>query len=199
MNESLIWFILELLCSIALIYGAVVIARKYALTNRDIKAMSIFFTLSVAICVTYESGRELNSRLSNTYRFTKELYSSDDVQDSCINDSILSQYLKDMRIPHAEIIMAQAKLESNNYKSELYKSNYNLFGMKVATQRVSNTNSDRNGYQSYCNWRESVMDYVLWQFTNKLDRLSDKEYFEYLSKRYAEDPNYIVKLKKIIK
>lgn len=199
MNESLIWFILELLCSIALIYGAIMTARKYQLTNRDLKAMLICFALSVTIGVTYESGRELNAKLSHTYRFTKELYSSDNVQDSCISDSILSQYLKDMRVPHAKIIMAQAKLESNNYKSELYKSNYNLFGMKVATQRVSNTNSDRNGYQSYCNWRESVMDYVLWQFTNKLDRLSDKEYFEYLSKRYAEDPNYIVKLKKIIK
>jgi len=103
-----------------------------------------------------------------------------------------------MRVPHYKIVLAQAKLESGNYKSELYKSNFNLFGMKVVTRRVSNSSSSNNGYQSYCNWRESVMDYVLWQFTNKVDKLTQDEYLDYLSQKYAEDPKYVIKLKEII-
>ena len=155
--------------------------------------------ITTLIAIGVNSGSEIIAKMDAPIKISTELTSKENTQDSTINDSILYKYLSDMRVPHRKIVFAQAKLESNNYQSELFKSNFNLFGMKVATIRVSNTDNENKGYQAYCNWRESVTDYVLWQFENNVDKLSDEEYLYYLSKKYAEDPQYIEKIKKLTK
>jgi hypothetical protein len=62
------------------------------------------------------------------------------------------------RFPH--IVLAQAKLESNNFRSYLFKENNNMFGMKLASSRLTIANGEEHGYASYESWSESLMDYA---------------------------------------
>ena len=84
-------------------------------------------------------------------------------------------------VPHAQIVLAQARHETGNFKSRLCRENKNLFGIK------------HNGkYAKYNNWRESIKDYK--------ERISSRykggDYYAFLKKiGYAQDPNYLKKLK----
>ena len=85
-------------------------------------------------------------------------------------------------VPHSKIVLAQARLESGNMKSETYKRTYNLFGIK------------HNGrHAKYSHWRESIKDYK--------ERISSRynggSYYVFLRRiKYASDERYIEKLRK---
>lgn len=118
--------------------------------------------------------------------------------DSLINDTLVYHYLLEIRAKHPRVILAQCKLESNNYKSSLFISNRNLVGMKVSAQRTSFNSGGRSGYQRYDSWYQCLNDYVLWGMTHNYDKMSQSEYIAYLNKIYAEDNSYAQKLNKII-
>lgn len=85
-------------------------------------------------------------------------------------------------VPHAHIVLAQARLETGNFTSRLCRDNHNLFGIK------------HNGkYARYGHWRESVRDYK--------KRISSRYkggcYYSFLKRiGYARDNEYINKLKR---
>lgn len=87
------------------------------------------------------------------------------------------------KLPHHDVVYKQAKLESRLGKSDVYKRTNNLFGLR------------KNGkYRSYDHWTECVDDY---------ERLISSRYkggcyYDFLERiGYAEDPNYVSKLKKV--
>lgn len=90
-------------------------------------------------------------------------------------------------VHHPEIVYAQAVLETGNFKSDLCINGNNLFGLY---------NSRDNEYYTYTHWSESVRDYVNFiQYKYK----PPNNYYKFLSDiGYAEDPNYIKKLKGIV-
>lgn len=96
------------------------------------------------------------------------------------------------------IVLAQAKLESNNYKSFLFKQNNNLFGMKEPVTRLNLATGTEHGYAVYTTWSESVMDYALYCATYLKDINTEREYYQYLAQYYAEDTSYVNKVKGII-
>ena len=96
------------------------------------------------------------------------------------------QVLRELRkhnVKHPEIVLAQAKLETGNFTSELCKKHGNLFGLK-----------GKKGYAKFGHWRESVKAYKEWvQYKYK-----GGDYYVFLRTiGYASDPNYITKVKKI--
>jgi hypothetical protein len=109
----------------------------------------------------------------------------------------LKDYLKSLNIPHPDIVYAQAVLETGNFTSSICVKNNNLFGMKVATVRPSTNIGEEDGHAAFKHWRHSVLDYALYSACY-IPFLSKNEYLQYLGKRYAEDPNYVSKLKTII-
>ena len=101
-----------------------------------------------------------------------------------LNDSTLMAELVKNDIKYPQIVLAQAKLETGNYKSKLCRVHGNLFGL-----------NSRKGYRKYGHWTESVKAY------KKLiqSRYKGGDYYAFLTKiGYAEDKNYIRKLKKIV-
>ena len=105
------------------------------------------------------------------------------------------QYIKQVGIKHSDIVFSQAKLESNNFKSELFKKHNNMFGMKKAYSRPSTNINDKNHYAHYDTWQDSVLDYALFQSNLKQKQFrSDDEYAKYISKFYAEDQTYYHKI-----
>ena len=88
------------------------------------------------------------------------------------------------KVPHANIVLAQARLESGNFKSALYKRTNNLFGIKSGKV-----------YKEYPHWRKSVEDY------RKLisSRYNGGCYYAFLENiKYATNPNYRKLLEEVV-
>lgn len=101
-----------------------------------------------------------------------------------LTEKTLKAELVKHNIPHSNIVLAQAKLESNHFKSDLVKSHQNILGMKKG-----------NKYRKYSHWTECVADYK----ERVSSRYKGGDYYVFLSKiKYAEDPNYIKALKQLI-
>lgn len=90
-------------------------------------------------------------------------------------------------IKHPDIVHAQAILESGWFTSRLCIEYNNLFGLY---------NSNIKDYFKFNHWHESVKAYRD-KVQYKWDR--EKDYYQFLiDLPYAEDPNYISKIKSLV-
>lgn len=91
-------------------------------------------------------------------------------------------------IQHPEIVYSQALFETGHFKSKGCTRDNNLFGLY---------NSRKKQYYKFNHWAESVEAYKDWiQYRYK----PPNDYYEFLRRiGYAENPNYITKLKQIVK
>ena len=108
-------------------------------------------------------------------------------------DSIYDEIIN-LEIEHPDIVFSQALLESDYASSDLFISNNNLFGMKASGSRATTSDSIVNGYKWYPNWRESIIDYALLQMAFYRG-LSETDYYKKLGDTYAQDSEYVKKLK----
>lgn len=93
-------------------------------------------------------------------------------------------------------LYAQAKHETGNFTSEVFKDNNNLFGMRQAFIRPRDVEGTRHNHAYYKNHRQSVIDYFLRQKYYKLGNLTDEEFMQAtIQSNYAEDTSYITKWK----
>jgi uncharacterized FlgJ-related protein len=106
--------------------------------------------------------------------------------------------IKKMNFAFPYIVYGQAVLETNNFRSRIFLENKNLFGMRVATQRVNVCKGSQYDHACYNSWIDSVIDYGLYYATYLSRLTTESDYYDYLSQFYAEDKNYISKLKEII-
>jgi len=97
-----------------------------------------------------------------------------------------------------KIILSQAILETGFFTSDIFIENNNLFGMKEPRVRPTKALGSNRGHATYNHWTCSVDDYVLWyQYMTR--NKSYTNYFSFLNSiGYAEDGDYIFKLKTII-
>ncbi len=110
----------------------------------------------------------------------------------------LVMMMKDLNIKYPWIPLAQSMVETGHWKSNIFKENNNLFGMKEARARVTTSSGTQNNHAYYNTWRESVYDYAFYQARYLGSINSEEAYFAYLSASYAEAPHYIQALKKTI-
>lgn len=90
--------------------------------------------------------------------------------------------LRKQGIPHADIVLTQARLETGNFTSARCKRDHNIFGIKHGKK-----------YAVYHNWRESVSDYK----KRISSRYTGGDYYAFLRRiGYASDVRYIQKLKR---
>ena len=105
---------------------------------------------------------------------------------SSIVDSNVYREIVSNNIYHPDIVLAQAKLETGNYKSKACTVYNNLFGLRKPD----------GSYYKFNSWQESVKAYKDW-VQNKYTPPND--YYDFLdSIGYAEDESYISKLKDIV-
>lgn len=85
------------------------------------------------------------------------------------------------QIPNPDIVLAQAILETGNFKSPLCKKYHNLFGIR-----------HKGRYVHYRSWKESIKDYGRCISS----RYNGGDYYAFLKRiEYSKDPMYIRKLK----
>lgn len=119
------------------------------------------------------------------------------MQGNEFSEERLRSKLEELNVRFVDIAMAQAKLETNNFRSKIFVENHNLFGMKEATMRVNMARGTQYGHAYYNNWEESVTDYALWVAAYANRCRNKEQMYQLLEGYYAEDPNYISKLKQI--
>jgi hypothetical protein len=118
---------------------------------------------------------DINKKILINYFFEKMdykmkyiLYTNDDIDnmDVIINsyseDKLIS-YLKALNIKYPEVVYAQAVIESGNFTYKKFIKDNNLFGMKKAKSRATLALDSEGNYARFNTWRESVIDYALYQ------------------------------------
>lgn len=113
-----------------------------------------------------------------------------------ISAEIVLALLDTLNVEHPHIVFAQMRLESGNFQSDLAKNNNNFFGMKYPRQRATVAQGADRGYAYYRSWSYSVLDYAIWQRIYA-SGLTEDEYLEMLSEKYADDKAYVRKVKSI--
>lgn len=107
-------------------------------------------------------------------------------------------YMEEVGMKFIPIVLAQAKLESGHYSSYIFRENNNLFGMKAARVRQTTNIGERRGHALFKSWKDCILDYLYYQQTYLYHADNQEEYLTYLANNYAEDPNYVYKLKDLI-
>ena len=105
-----------------------------------------------------------------------------------LNDSILYLALLHYEVKEPKIVLAQAKLESGNFTSNLFINKNNFLGLY---------NSRKKEFFEFDHWSDCIKGYK-----NMIEyKLRDGEnYYDFLERiGYAEDPDYIAKVKRIEK
>lgn len=103
-------------------------------------------------------------------------------------DDDLMAVLEYYNVKHKNIVYAQAILETGHFRSKVCREYNNLFGLY---------NSSTKDYYKFNHWSESVVAYLNYiQYRYK----PPDDYYQFLIKiGYAEDPQYVEKLKNIVK
>ena len=110
----------------------------------------------------------------------------------------LYSFILSLGIEYPDIVYAQAKIESANFHSKLFRDNLNMFGMTYPGRTKSVAIGLKNGYNVYNSWQASVIDYKLWQarMIHKID--NEQDYLFYLQEHYADNgEEYIILIKKM--
>lgn len=106
--------------------------------------------------------------------------------------------MKELNIKYPHIVYAQSLIETGHFDSKIFKENNNLFGMKQARTRVTTAQGTQYNHAYYDNWRESVYDYAFYQCRYLSGLKNEEEYLAYLGRSYAEDPNYLKKIRQLV-
>jgi len=118
--------------------------------------------------------------------------------DNVTKEKLYEQIIK-FGIKFPDIVFAQAMIESGELTSKLFKTANNMFGMRFPSIRETTAQGKTtSGYSRYEDWNFGVYDYFLWQdhMLRNRDEITKSQYFSLLGRVYAEDPNYVSKVKK---
>ena len=114
------------------------------------------------------------------------------------NEERLIEEIKKLNFRFPHIVLAQARLESGNFGSKIFKENHNLFGMKEARVRLNLAIGTQHGHAYYNDWKDSITDYALWYSTYAYKCKTEKQLYKLLDKQYAESLTYVSSLQHII-
>lgn len=107
--------------------------------------------------------------------------------------SILKQWYgyKDIS---TELIYAQAKHETGNFTSRIFKENKNAFGMRQPSIRENSVSGSALGHATFTSLFNSVRDYFQRQRYFKIGGQSDDQFMvNTIDSNYAEDKQYLQK------
>ena len=155
----------------------------------------IYIILGAAIyALGNEEVKEVQHKIS--YKEVKKIIYKEK-EDDVFSEEKLKEYILELNLRYPDIILAQARLESGNYKSPAFKRQNNIFGMHVAAQRPTLAKKGRGKLAHYDSWRDSVVDYAF-LVADRMRKLDTREeYYAYLNAFYDE-PGYSKKLLKFI-
>jgi hypothetical protein len=180
--------------------------KIYRINNRSLKYEDVTYKI-IVICLVFSIIGVISVSLIGYKKIkgveyiteeTKKIIIKEKLKENEFSPERLKEYILELNIRFPHIVYAQAQLETCNFTSHIFKVNNNLFGMREAKRRPTTNKGTENGHAYFDNWKESVVDYAFYQAAYLFKLKSEDEYWDYLGQNYAEDPNYVNKLKNII-
>tara|TARA_R110000751_G_scaffold11075_1_gene39707 strand:+ start:1522 stop:2145 length:624 start_codon:yes stop_codon:yes gene_type:complete len=152
----------------------------------------LLFVLSLLLYLTFRVGHYFGDvdvsiipkHQNNTIQYEKELFVIDTLD--VFSEKNLVTYLLELNIKFPDIVFSQARYETGNFKSLVFRENSNLFGMKVANSRATTNKGEQHNHAIFDNWQMSVLDYALWQNAYGRKFKTRESYMQYLKDVYAE-------------
>ena len=171
---------------------------KDSLTFRPAKQSLVIMVLvfCLASIFSYSYGRL--KKFDKLSSYEEQLLILSLGEKNKFTEELFVQLLKDLNVRYPHIAMAQSIVETGHFKSRIFRENNNLFGMKESVRRVSTAKGTQHNHAYYDNWGESVYDYAFYQCRYLGSLKSEGEYYQCLSSYYAEDPNYVIKVKNAV-
>ena len=153
--------------------------------------------VTILILSSFIGGRYVKFQLLET--FEKELIVLNvQAEKNKFTKEKFVEELKRLNIKQPHIVMAQSIIETGHWNSKIFKENHNLFGMREAMVRINTAVGTQNNHAYYDTWMESIYDYAFYQCRYLGGISTEAEYYAYLDKNYAEDPNYVNVVKGVV-
>ena len=155
------------------------------------------FTSAMYLTYDYAKYRALEQSIDEMH-FEEQVIIVNQRINNDFSKKALAEELKRLNVKYPHIVMAQAMIESGHFQSNIFRSNHNLFGMKEARQRVTTARGTNLNHAYYENWKESVIDYAMFQAAYLKDLKTEAAYLLYLDANYAEAQGYDSAVKKMV-
>lgn len=174
------------------------IFNKKTLSYDKINDKGIIILIFIVVVVSTITALITIRKLNNIMFISEETKAIILEEQNEFSEEKLKAYILELNLKFPHIVFAQAKLESGNFKSNIFIQNNNFFGMKCAKQRPTTNKGKKNNHAYFNTWRDCVVDYAFYQAKYLSKIKSESDYIEYLNENYAQDKDYINKLKDII-
>lgn len=117
-----------------------------------------------------------------------------------LTKSHVIEFIQKLPIQHPDILYQKIMLETGHLTSKQALEYGNLVGMRTVKKRITTqSGSSSNQYGKYSDWRDSIIDYLLWQQHVVKKRLSKQQYYEFTAKIYSTNREHYVNVLKKIK
>lgn len=175
--------------------------NKSDLSYNKVRVLPIALIIIIAGILSYMYGY-LEGRQDQIVHLTPQekeiiLLNVSDTTSQFSQEKMVS-LMKELNMKFPHIVYAQSLIETGHFDSKIFHENHNLFGMKQARTRVTTAQGTQYNHAYYENWRESVYDYAFYQCRYLSGLKNEEEYLAYLGRSYAEDPNYLSKIRNLI-
>lgn len=154
-------------------------------------------TIVFLLITSFSIGRLARFKALDKYEHELLIVNLETEKNKFAKDKLVNE-IKRLNIKFPHIVMAQSIIETRKWTSPIFKENHNLFGMKEASVRITTSSGTERGHAYYEDWYQSVYDYAFYQSRYLGGIKSETEYLDYLSASYAEDKNYVAKIKMVI-
>ncbi len=159
--------------------------------------MKKYFFYLMVLALGYGIGMAYNvNGFGNSDQVSTEKTSYD---TGDFSEKALVTLMKELKIKYPEVALSQARLETGNFTSAIFKENHNLFGMKMAELRPTSAIGINRGHALYSNWKESVVDYALFQsfIISRLKTVNKDTYRQHIQKYYSETSDYLARIDRV--
>lgn len=147
------------------------------------KFIVLLLSILIIMLLVHCQQREIPKETNVTIKLEEPYFFLSDIP----NDSLLLAALNYYKMQEPIIVLAQAKLETGDYRSYQCLVNNNLFGL---------FNNKTGNYFKFNHWTESIEAYKKYI---EYKRCPNENYYDFLNRiGYAEDTAYVDKLKFII-
>jgi uncharacterized FlgJ-related protein len=172
--------------------------KNQLIYKKDFKTLKILILVTVFLNIlSFTYGRYTKINPPNSFEKELILLNVQTEKNSFSKESLVEE-LKRLNVKYPHIVLAQSIIESGHFQSNIFRANNNLFGMKEAKQRTTTARGTNLGHAYYDNWRESILDYAMFQSAYLRNIKSEQQYLDYLGKNYAEDKKYENKVVELI-
>lgn len=172
------------------------INSEYIISTRILfNVWKVWVVLLIGILIGYGPGLMI---VKENYKASVEaIYLL--VDPDRFEEAKLRPYLEQLNIRFIDVAIAQSMEETGHYGSAIFKESHNLFGMKLAVVRPTTAIGELRGHALYRNWRDSCIDYALFQARYAGKIVTEDQYIDFLGKVYATNPEYKNNLRKHLK